>query len=284
MMTPNLVMREGGEIVSLGGDSPYKVMTFNTCNDRNCPVDGALSDPTGIFFNDGNFNGPSGDVPSQDDTIVFNIPVTDGSTLRLTGNQPSQGFYACRTIYNFYPVNEDGQFVPGGTFTLVRETGSQLEGFSLAPRGHIRDGLTGNFAGTIIGLDYTWEYFPQGVEIHDYPAANCANFQGCLPINPGSPNTTTTTTTTSRTTDGGLTVTATTTNSITITKPTTTTITENDGTTVTVTDQETVYINDPWEDEWKKKKKWGKKGSKWEKDDSKWGKDDSKWEKDDSEW
>lgn len=51
----------------------------------------------------------------------------------------------------------------------------------LAPRAHIRDGNTGNFAGTVIGLDYNWLDQSAGVEIHDWAAAGCPNFNGCLP-------------------------------------------------------------------------------------------------------
>ncbi|KAI8146472.1 hypothetical protein BJV82DRAFT_598680 [Fennellomyces sp. T-0311] len=281
MSIPNHVLTNSGELTSLGGDSQIRVFTFNTCNNRNCPVDGALSDPAGIFFNDGNFNGPSGDVPSEDETIVFNIPVTNGDTITLTGNQPSQGFYACRTIYNFYPVNENGIFLRGGEFTLVRQTGSQLEGFSLAPRGHIRDGTTGNFAGTIVGYDYTWDQFPIGVEIHDYPAANCASFVGCLPINPGEMNMTYSTTERITETEASVTITevmtVTRTDPVTITEVATITeagtITEVQ-TVVTVSTEpgetvyETVFIEDPskyypWNHKGKKEgSRAGKKGGK----------------------
>ncbi|KAI9269069.1 hypothetical protein BDA99DRAFT_503449 [Phascolomyces articulosus] len=310
LSTPNYIFRNSGEMVNLGGDSQVKIMTFNTCNNRNCPVDEALSDPTGIFFDDDNFNGPYGDVPSEDSTLVFNIPVLDGETIRLTGNQPSKGFNSCRTIYNFYPVNEAGQFKRDGTFTLIRETKSQLEGFSLAPRGHIRDGLVGNFAGTIVGLDYTWEYYPNGVEIHNYEAAGCDNFDGCLPVNPGGSTTTTTTTTT--TTQHDVTTETTTVASTTVTTTTIetqevpTTVTESS--TATETTTETAYIKFPHhnKDHKKGKKKWddkkkgydkkgwndkkGGSGDKksWDDKNGKesWGKKDGgkKWGKDEHHW
>lgn len=48
---------------------------------------------------------------------------------------------------------------------------------------HIRDGTTGAFAGTIVGLDYGWQNATAGVEIHDYNAAadGCSSFEGCFP-------------------------------------------------------------------------------------------------------
>ncbi|KAI8146464.1 hypothetical protein BJV82DRAFT_665430 [Fennellomyces sp. T-0311] len=182
---PNMYMDGDGKITDLGSsNSAYKVFTFNTCNDGNCNVGGVLSNPDAIFLGNGNFNGPTGDVPSNDDTVVFNIPVTEGDTIELKTNFPSKGFYACRTIYNFYPVNSEGIFSSAGEITVFRNTGGQLEGFTLAPRAHIRDGTTGAFAGTIIGLDYAWHYLTTGVELHDYAAAddNCRIYDGCFPI------------------------------------------------------------------------------------------------------
>lgn len=78
-------------------------------------------------------------------------------------------------------MDKQGNFDSNGDFTLNRETGSQLEGLVIAPRAHIRDGNTGNFAGTVIGNDYTWLDPSAGVEIHDWAAAGCPNFGGCIP-------------------------------------------------------------------------------------------------------
>ena len=58
----------------------------------------------------------------------------------------------------------------------------------IAPQGHIRDGNTGNFAGTVIGKDYNWLDPSAGVEIHDWTAAGCPNFGGCIPSDPDEPS------------------------------------------------------------------------------------------------
>lgn len=109
------------------------------------------------------------------------VPVTAGSTITLSTNAPTHGFNSCNVIYNFYPVDENGDYYPDGQFTINRETGSQFEGLVIAPRAHIRDGNTGSFAGTVIGYDYAWLDPSAGVEIHDWTAAGCSNFNGCVP-------------------------------------------------------------------------------------------------------
>ena len=76
LATPNLLFQNQGELVSLadgGNNDRVRIMTFNTCNNGNCPANEALSDPTGIFFHNGNFNGPYGDVPTPEQTVVFNV-------------------------------------------------------------------------------------------------------------------------------------------------------------------------------------------------------------------
>ena len=76
LATPNLLFQNQGELISLadgGNNDIVRIMTFNTCNNGNCPVADADSDPSGIFFNNGNFNGPYGDVPTDDQTVVFNV-------------------------------------------------------------------------------------------------------------------------------------------------------------------------------------------------------------------
>ena len=71
---PNMHMAASGKVTDLGsGNSNYKVFTFNTCHGENCNVGGALSDPNAILLGRGNYNGPRGDVPSETDTVVFNV-------------------------------------------------------------------------------------------------------------------------------------------------------------------------------------------------------------------
>jgi hypothetical protein len=59
----------------------------------------------------------------------------NGETITLDTNSPSLGFNPCTTIYNIYPVDENGVFLPEGEITVIRKTSSQLGGFILAPRG-----------------------------------------------------------------------------------------------------------------------------------------------------
>lgn len=62
--------------------------------------------------------------------------MADGSTIMIDADMPTFGFNPCNTIFNFYPVSEDdGQYLPGGEFTIDRRTVGQLEGLILAPRG-----------------------------------------------------------------------------------------------------------------------------------------------------
>lgn len=116
------------------------------------------------------------------------VPVTSGDTITLRTNAPTHGFNSCNTIYNFYPVDANGNFDPDGEITIHRETGSQFEGLVIAPLAHIRDGNTGNFAGTVVGRDYDWLDQSAGVEIHDWRAAGCSNYSGCL-LGDGGPTT-----------------------------------------------------------------------------------------------
>ncbi|CEP11620.1 hypothetical protein [Parasitella parasitica] len=183
----------------------YEILTFNTCGEAACSADpDTESDPNAIFLNIGNWNGVQGSTIDPDKTYVFNIPVKNGATFTMSTNHPSNGFNPCNVIYNVYPVDDNGAFMADGEFTFIRKTSNQLGGFVLAPRGHIVDGSTGNFAGTIVGKDYTWENLNAGVEIHDYASAggNCDQYLGCIPnhvtTTPSITVTPTTTTTTSK--------------------------------------------------------------------------------------
>lgn len=45
------------------------------------------------------------------------------------------------------------------------------------------DGTKGNFAGNVVGLDYTWQDLNNGVEILDYSGVgDCDQYIGCLPV------------------------------------------------------------------------------------------------------
>lgn len=70
-LSANRVLNEGGVVTTVSGsdDSRYKVFQFNTCDSGSC----GTSTPEEIFFGNGNWNGPSGDVPSDSDTVIFNV-------------------------------------------------------------------------------------------------------------------------------------------------------------------------------------------------------------------
>ena len=73
MHEPNMYIDDTGNITDLGsGNSSFKVFTFNTCNSGNCNVGGMLSNPEAIFLGFTGYDGPTGDVPSATDTVVFN--------------------------------------------------------------------------------------------------------------------------------------------------------------------------------------------------------------------
>ncbi|KAL9546583.1 hypothetical protein MBANPS3_006590 [Mucor bainieri] len=185
-LQPTVVLETDGSLTELreGQLANYEIITFHSCNDVLCSSYPEIeSDPSAILFGQGNWNGIQGSEIDPDKTYVLNIPVKNGDTIEIDGNNPTLGFNPCRLIYNFYPVDDAGQYLPDGEFTLIRRTANQFGGLTLAPRGHIVDGSVGNFSGNLIGLDYTWENLGAGVEIHDYAAAggDCDQYLGCVP-------------------------------------------------------------------------------------------------------
>ncbi|KAI8643158.1 hypothetical protein BD408DRAFT_415365 [Parasitella parasitica] len=191
--TPTAILNPDGTITYTRGDelTLYEIFGFHSCAGQICSQYTSLeSDPSAIFFGEGNWNGVQGSTIDPLKTYVMNIPVLDGDTIVIDSNNPSLGFNPCKLIYNFYPVDAFGNYLPEGEFTLIRRTANQFGGFTLAPRGHIVDGSVGNFAGNIVGLDYTWENLNAGVEIHDYHAAggDCDYYEGCIPVHVDEPS------------------------------------------------------------------------------------------------
>ncbi|CEP12572.1 hypothetical protein [Parasitella parasitica] len=184
---PTAILLNDGTLTELRDNEldHYEVITFHTCTQAICSFHSDLeSQGDAMLLGSGNWNGVTKSTTDSTKTFVFNVPVMNGATIIVDTNNPSAGLNPCKVIYNFYPVNEYGEYLPYGEFTLLRKTGSQLGGFTLAPRGHIIDGSTGNFAGNIVGLSYLWENANSGVEIHDYKAAggNCDQYHGCIPV------------------------------------------------------------------------------------------------------
>ncbi|KAL9538625.1 hypothetical protein MBANPS3_010788 [Mucor bainieri] len=229
----------------------YEILTFHTCGQTTCSIFPKLeSQPDGMFLGQGDWKGPNSPT-NRAKTYVYNIPVANGGSVTLDTTNPSAGLNICKTLFNIYPVDENGQFVPDGEFTLNRKTGGQLEGFINAPLGNIIDGSVGNFAGNVVGKSYTWEKPSDGVELHDMKAGggSCEAYDGCMPffLPPGVSKTTsrktTTTKATTKTTSKGTTTTTedvdveTLTDTLTVTKlqPATTTVTD----TATLLSQDT---------------------------------------------
>ncbi|KAI8139396.1 hypothetical protein BJV82DRAFT_251015 [Fennellomyces sp. T-0311] len=151
-----------------------------------CLGDFSLSDPGKVFLGNGSWTGDTVKLPI-DKTIVLNIPVSSGQTITLSTANPSLGFYSCNTIYNFYPVDNDGSYNPNATFTIDRVTLGFVEGLVLAPHAHVREGPSGGFGGQVFIGEYSWIDRDNGANVRDYIATSdtCPRFQGCLPLEPG---------------------------------------------------------------------------------------------------
>ncbi|KAI9486218.1 MAG: hypothetical protein EXX96DRAFT_604411, partial [Benjaminiella poitrasii] len=202
-MEPTLQLDSNGKLTSIGSSKDgFNVLTLNTCNGGNCNLfPGEMSDGSAFLEGKGNWNGAQGMSWPTDGTLVINVPVSEGETFTIAGNNPTMGMDPCITIFNFYPSDSNGKYT-SGSITVERNTGGNFGGLTLAPEASIVDSSTGAFAGTIIGGDYSWD--GSGVEIHTYATAggSCTTFGGCLPIadnNPPAPPISSTTTTKSAT-------------------------------------------------------------------------------------
>lgn len=77
-IAPDSLLSTGGAISKdpTIDNGPFRVFKMNTC-DGSCPTSDVLSTPDEMLFGIGNWNGPSGDVPSSDDTVIFNVSGLD---------------------------------------------------------------------------------------------------------------------------------------------------------------------------------------------------------------
>ncbi|KAI9277328.1 hypothetical protein BC943DRAFT_364290 [Umbelopsis sp. AD052] len=180
--TPDLFLSETGELTYNDNNSTncYHVMTLAPCqrNPLNCLFLGQLSSPKAILFGIGNWNGPNKPYPSDGKVVNINVPVFNGDTFEIATDQPSEGANSCKLIWNFYPVDESGNYLSTGSFTIIRHTGSPFAGVVIAPLGNIIDGSSSVFEGAFIAKSYIWEQ-QNGVEIHDTPP--CDYYHFCLP-------------------------------------------------------------------------------------------------------
>lgn len=74
-LSTNRVLHTNGVVSAVpnsNDDDAFKVFHFDTCRAASCHGSDA-SRRDEIFFAMGNWNGPNGDVPSNDDTVVFNV-------------------------------------------------------------------------------------------------------------------------------------------------------------------------------------------------------------------
>ncbi|KAI8145890.1 hypothetical protein BJV82DRAFT_666447 [Fennellomyces sp. T-0311] len=301
-LPPDLHLEADGHITSLGSQAndAYQVITLNTCNppaagDTTCsslPLS-QLSDPAGIlFFSES--NEPSAPTwPGPDDpslyknaqTVVINIPITNGETKIITTNNPHKGFDSCKLIFNFYSVDADGNYNDDSdtnTFKISYLGVTYWQGFIIAPRGTIDASaavINGKiFANSILNEDKSGLY--------DF---NCGTYSGCFPVMDNTPTTTIPTTTRSPFTTSAISTSYTTVHTITTTTEKTTsthqsTLTKTtsspetffDTTYVEITKVATVPttavvstttnvfipVDNSWDEE-EKDKKWGDKGEKW---------------------
>ncbi|KAI8146463.1 hypothetical protein BJV82DRAFT_598639 [Fennellomyces sp. T-0311] len=185
-MEPHYSMDANGKVTKLydGAEDKYAVFKFHSCEAENCSTSGQLSDPTGFLFNtNGTYKGMTGDVPSSDKTVIFNIPVTQSDTITITNDLISEGLNPCKTIFNFYAVDMGGGYDFEDVFTVNRTNAGPISGFTLAVRGNIIDGPLGGFVGQIVSNAYTWGDMHTGPSILSYASASdqCTTFDGCFP-------------------------------------------------------------------------------------------------------
>lgn len=63
-LKPTMVLDSNGVLTTIANKTTsFDVITFNTCNDNDCPLyPGNLSDPTAMLYGRGNWNGPQGET------------------------------------------------------------------------------------------------------------------------------------------------------------------------------------------------------------------------------
>ncbi|KAI9495707.1 hypothetical protein BDB00DRAFT_813173 [Zychaea mexicana] len=163
----------------------FALFTFDTCTSaETCNTDNVpfwSSDPSGFLYdNTATYEGFHGEVPGEDVTVVFNIPVTKGTTLTILNNLISSGLPQCRTIFNIYPVDNAGYYDYDDAIEFARDFAGSLPGFTLAPQANIIDSANGNFLGQLIANSYKWSETSPGATINSYD--ECPQFQGCFPV------------------------------------------------------------------------------------------------------
>ncbi|KAI8150353.1 hypothetical protein BJV82DRAFT_708071 [Fennellomyces sp. T-0311] len=145
-LAPDLTIDSTGLVNSIAEpvNPHFRVFTVNTCyppasDSRTCSSWSLSQLSTADMFGrdrDSIWNGPTNsEVLEEAETIVINVPVPQSRTLFIFYTDPSLGFKNCKTIFNFYAVNESGEFVESDTpFRLAAYNDKSIfEGFILAP-------------------------------------------------------------------------------------------------------------------------------------------------------
>ncbi|KAI8150354.1 hypothetical protein BJV82DRAFT_708072 [Fennellomyces sp. T-0311] len=145
-LAPDLTIDSTGRVNSIAEpvNPHFRVFTVNTCyppasDSRTCSSWSLSQLSTADMFGrnrDSTWNGPTNsEVLEEAETIVINVPVPQSRTLFIFYTDPSLGFKNCKTIFNFYAVDESGEFVESDTpFRLAAYNDKSIfEGFILAP-------------------------------------------------------------------------------------------------------------------------------------------------------
>ncbi|KAI8150389.1 hypothetical protein BJV82DRAFT_586984, partial [Fennellomyces sp. T-0311] len=123
-LAPDLTVDSTGlvNIIAEPVNPHFRVFTVNTCyppaSDSTTCSSWSLSQlSTANLFSDRViWNGPTNsEVLEEAETIVTNVPVLQSRSLFIFYTDPSLGFKNCRTIFNFYAVDESGEFVESDT-------------------------------------------------------------------------------------------------------------------------------------------------------------------------
>ncbi|KAI8150215.1 hypothetical protein BJV82DRAFT_12950 [Fennellomyces sp. T-0311] len=187
-LAPDLTIDSTGLVNSIAEpvNPHFRVFTVNTCyppaSDSTTCSSWSLSQLSTADMFSGNrdptWNGPTNsEVLEEAETIVINVPVPQSKSLFIFYSDPSLGFKNCKTIFNFYAVNESGEFVESDTLFKLRpySNKSVFEGFLLAP-----DADTSNYYMKLAGkLFISTFYDTEGMD--DF-SCEAKAYTACFPV------------------------------------------------------------------------------------------------------
>ncbi|KAI8139719.1 hypothetical protein BJV82DRAFT_625818 [Fennellomyces sp. T-0311] len=187
-MQPDFRFDATGAVTALSNPThhpEYHVFTLDTCSSTSSyvPTNGAcaafyqgfLSDPSGMLFGDNQWAGIDTSLLDSSRTIVINIPIRNEGDLQIFTNIPSQGLPSCRTIFNFFTVDEVGDHVISeASFQVHRGGDGVFEGLFLAPNGRI----TADFGAAFSGKMFAGRFDNS----NNFGEFTCGGYEGCFPI------------------------------------------------------------------------------------------------------